>query len=186
MVCLLQTPYVFVVQVPPAPTPPTSECSSDTECNNLHIDEATGHSREEVFSIQTHPTSNDIIILPLSPESDKEYRLAKTASVIVSPKRDKPPDRHQSVIKSTGSSATITIPDRRMRKHSRKTATKNINNNDPSALDNNEIDVDDDEVDDDEDDLAGDAKKARTVSKKNHGPGRKANAFFLKVILNRS
>ncbi|XP_017771898.1 PREDICTED: zinc finger and SCAN domain-containing protein 21-like [Nicrophorus vespilloides] len=60
-----QPPIVYLVQVPAAPTPPTSECSSDAE--NLQIcltDEFVGGQ------ITLQQNNEDILILPLSPEPE--------------------------------------------------------------------------------------------------------------------
>ncbi|KAB0796162.1 hypothetical protein PPYR_10223 [Photinus pyralis] len=171
-----QPPIVYVVQIPQAPTPPISECSSDTENHTIHIcpDDnsqqetvtiqsfSTNSKRQDTISIQSITTNtDDILILPLSPESDNRPldttsksvpaspesdngMLKATTSVIVSPLKLKPPPiRQQSVIIST-TSAHLNIPDRRMRKHGGKITKliKNINNNDDQIVDHN-IEIED-------------------------------------------
>lgn len=159
-----QAPIVYVVQIPPAPTPPISECSSDTENHTLQIS-IDDNTQQDTVSIQSFSTNgDDILILPLSPESDNRpldttttaskltnsisasheelgdnEKLKQTMSVIVSPTKTKPPPiRQQSVITSTAV-AHLNIPDRRMRKHASKInkTTKNNNNNDDKTIDHN-------------------------------------------------
>ncbi|KAF5279778.1 hypothetical protein FQR65_LT03309 [Abscondita terminalis] len=171
-----QAPIVYVVQLPQAPTPPISECSSDTENHTLHIctdDNSESESvttistiqsfqtntKPEAISIQSIATNTDnIIILPLSPESDNrqtdvasksvpitiesDRKLKAPTSVIVSPvKLRTPPIREQSVIISA---SNVDIPDKRTRKHSARSikTDKSINDHE-----------DDDEVEDNEEDF---------------------------------
>ncbi|KAK4877441.1 hypothetical protein RN001_009947 [Aquatica leii] len=163
-----QAPIVYVVQIPQAPTPPISECSSDTENHTLHIcteensdqeavtiQSLSANSKQDAISIQSISTNtDDILILPLSPESDNRPidavsksvpistdadsgKIKAATSVIVSPVKLKPPPvRQQSVIIST---SHLNIPDRRTRKHNGKVTkiVKNINNNDDEIVDNN-------------------------------------------------
>jgi hypothetical protein len=113
-------PIVYVVQVPAAPTPPTSECSSDAE--NLQL----CNDRTKFRSVQPLSGSHqDILILPLSPEPDGRLH-------------EQPPptdDKQETVI----ASSHLNIPDRRKRKNKRtnKTNKTSRNNNDRSTLDNN-------------------------------------------------
>ncbi|KAF5277090.1 hypothetical protein FQA39_LY06328 [Lamprigera yunnana] len=164
-----QPSIVYVVQIPQAPTPPTSECSSDTENHTLHIctednseqevlavQSFTTNSIQETISIQSISTNtDDILILPLSPESDNRHtdviktensiisteydnkKIKATTSVIVSPVKLKPPPiRHQSVIISA---PTLNVSDKKTRKNNAKATKviKNINNNDDEISDNN-------------------------------------------------
>ncbi|XP_018331163.1 zinc finger protein 570 [Agrilus planipennis] len=131
---------VYVVQVPGVPTPPTSECSSDTE-NPLNQHTLVKHE------VQTLNEASDIIILPLSPATDDNIKDGKKElnpnirttdipTVIVSPSVvTKVPVRQQSVITSTAS-----IPDRRMRRSGNCRSNKIVkgrDNNNDSALTNN-------------------------------------------------
>ncbi|XP_044254799.1 zinc finger protein 628-like [Tribolium madens] len=114
-------PIVYVVQVPAAPTPPTSECSSDAE--NLHFSDRT--KLRGVVGAQ-----QDILILPLSPEPDS--RLQEP------PLQPQPPTTdvgQETVI----ASSHLNIPDRRKRKNKRTNKSNKAakNNNDRDTLDNN-------------------------------------------------
>ncbi|XP_018569771.1 transcriptional repressor scratch 1 [Anoplophora glabripennis] len=108
-------PIVYVVQVPAAvPTPPTSECSSDAE--NLQIC--------SVLSEQ----SEDILILPLSPEPDSQSGQEVANSDVAGQK-----------LETVIASSHLNIPDRRKRKNKRtnKTNKTSKNNNDSCTSDNN-------------------------------------------------
>lgn len=134
-----QPPIVYVVQVPAVPTPPTSECSSDAENQQICLTETI----TETTTIPIEPLSGsneDIIILPLSPEPETNNRtkeLETTSSVIVSSvqaqyeqQQTHPPIREQSVITSNH----LTIPDRRRN----KTRTNNIKTNKDNSNNNND------------------------------------------------
>ncbi|GJQ68505.1 hypothetical protein Trydic_g17078 [Trypoxylus dichotomus] len=130
-----QPPILYVVQVPAtAPTPPTSECSSDAENQILSTNTATIRNQTTHIPIIStthtisaiHHESEDILILPLSPEPEingQETEPQQTHSVIVSPPQHPIIIREQSVIRSTHQ----VVAERRT-KRNRNTNNKNANN----------------------------------------------------------
>ncbi|KAJ8922352.1 hypothetical protein NQ315_004295 [Exocentrus adspersus] len=135
-------PIVYVVQVPAAvPTPPTSECSSDAEnlqiCTVERVNRPTVqvnksyllmHAvRKRVLSEQ----SEDILILPLSPEPDSQVGQEVANSDVGGQK-----------VQTLIASPHLNIPDRRKRKNKRsnKTNKTSKNNNDGYTSGDNYID----------------------------------------------
>lgn len=153
-----QPPIVYVVQVPAAPTPPTSECSSDAENQQICLtDNVNDTTATTTIPVQTISGSNeDIIILPLSPEPEQRTKDNETSSVIVSSittqydhehephqehhhhqqqhhhhheQSQPPPIREHSVITTTTTAATTNNLNIPDRRRNRTNRTNNINNN---------------------------------------------------------
>ncbi|XP_064213044.1 zinc finger protein with KRAB and SCAN domains 1 [Tribolium castaneum] len=114
-------PIVYVVQVPAAPTPPTSECSSDADFSD----------RTKLRSVQAQ---QDILILPLSPEPDSRLQEPPPPPP-QQPAAAEQADKHETVI----ASSHLNIPDRRKRKNKRTNKSNKAakNNNDRDTLDHN-------------------------------------------------
>lgn len=140
-----QPPIVYVVQVSAAaPTPPTSECSSDAENQILTTATVTkNHSAHvPIASIRDHTVgihhgNEDILILPLSPEpeaSNHDPEPQNTHTVIVSPPQHPVIVREQSVITSTHQLAA-----EKKRTNRNKNANNKINNNNNETADNNAL-----------------------------------------------
>ncbi|XP_072395042.1 uncharacterized protein [Diabrotica undecimpunctata] len=113
--CITASPIVYLVQVPAAvPTPPTSECSSDVE--NLQL--CTVESLHQDVTV-VPDSSDDIIILPLSPE----------------------PENYEHQTQQTVVSSHLSIPDRRKRKNKRTNRNKkNTENDDDDLIIENHLD----------------------------------------------
>ncbi|XP_045461893.1 zinc finger protein SNAI1-like isoform X2 [Harmonia axyridis] len=125
------SPIVYVVQMPPLPTPPTSDCSSDTE--NLQIPTFSTFEKIKFANVQapSEDQNSDILILPLSPEPEvvengaDRSRMAGGGDTV----------KMETVI----ASCPLDIPDRRKRKNKRTNKTKktsknnNVNDTEQSA-----------------------------------------------------
>ncbi|KAK9751944.1 Zinc finger, C2H2 type [Popillia japonica] len=144
-----QPPILYLVQVPAnAPTPPTSECSSDAENQILSTANTAAIRNQSTTHIPIISTTNhiistihheaeDILILPLSPEPEVNNHepdpQPQTHSVIVSPHQHHPIIvREQSVIKSTHQVAA----EKKTKTNRNKIASNKISNNYPKFVDN--------------------------------------------------
>ncbi|XP_044760275.1 zinc finger protein 69 homolog [Coccinella septempunctata] len=125
------SPIVYVVQMPPIPTPPTSDYSSDTE--NLQTPTFTTFDKIKFTNVQapSEDQRSDILILPLSPEPEVVEVGGSAAADRLRMAGGGDTVKMETVI----ASCPLDIPDRRKRKNKRTNKTKKTSKNNNNVND---------------------------------------------------
>lgn len=114
------TPIVYVVQVPTAPTPPTSECSSDAENQQQVYPSDGGQKAPQLHGFNV---AGEVLVLPMSPEPEGVVQhTPSTHTVIVNPVVQRHDQQKQTAVREHSVIMTndLAIPDRRMKKQAVK------------------------------------------------------------------
>ncbi|KAL3283769.1 hypothetical protein HHI36_017939 [Cryptolaemus montrouzieri] len=125
------SPIVYVVQMPPIPTPPTSDCSSDAD--TLQTPTFSTFDKIKIANVHTlsENQNSDILILPLSPEPE----------VVQEGSGSEGTDRSRTGLGDTVkmdtviASCPLDIPDRRKRKNKRTNKTKKTSKDNNTVAD---------------------------------------------------
>lgn len=127
------SPIVYVVQMPPIPTPPTSDCSSDTE--NLQTPTFSTFDKIKFANVPapSDDQKSDILILPLSPEPEVVEDGGSTEAAV---DRSRVAGGGDTVkMETVIASCPLDIPDRRKRKNKRTNKTKKTSKNNNNVND---------------------------------------------------